>query len=306
MGATNVKLTHYAVSPPGVGDNGNWAPISVQTVGNIAAGGFADVLSNWVPVVGKHTCLRAFASAQFGEVSGQNNSAQENVADFISAGNSPCDPVLVRTAIRNPVDERRPVFVALHGVPRGWSAQIPHAWVWLDGLGEREIDVAIWPEADSEDYALGRRDKDDRLTATAPVRVNGVVGREYSELQPPADEEPGSRFYPIGGTFYRVHVRRRSNIKIEVERTGDLSLTVIGQVDPPVRDQRVVVDASGPSGRSALAVETATTANGAFRAQLDLRAAFKQQGPGVYSVQASILNADELDDAESNVVQLTL
>lgn len=306
MGATNVKVTHYAVSPPGVGDNGNWAPISVQTVGNIAAGGFADVLSNWVPVVGKHTCLRAFASAQFGEVSGQNNSAQENVGDFISAGNSPCDPVLVRTAIRNPVDERRPVFVALHGVPRGWSAQIPHAWVWLDGLGEREIDVAIWPEADSEDYALGRRDKDDRLPATAPVRVNGVMGRQYSELQPPADEVPGSRFYPIGGTFYRVHVRRRSSIKIEVERTGDLSMAVLGQVDPPVRNQRVVVDATGPSGRAALAIETTTTANGEFRAELDLRSAFKQQGPGVYSVQASILNADELDDAESNVVQLAL
>ena len=307
MGASNVKVTHYAVSPPGVGDNGNWAPISVKTVGNIAAGGSADVLSDWVPVVGKHTCLRAFASAQFGEISGQNNSAQENVADFISAGNSPCDPVLVRTAIRNPVDERRPVFVALHGVPRGWSAQIPHAWVWLDGLGEREIDVAIWPEADSEDYAIGRRGEgDERLPATAPIRVNGVVGREYTELQPPADEEPGSRFYPIGGTFYRVHVRRRSDIRIEVEQTGELSVLVFGQVGPPVPGQRVVVDATGPAGRAALAVETTTTANGTFRAALDLRKAYDQLGPGAYSVQASIVNADELDDAESNVVQFPL
>jgi hypothetical protein len=305
MGASNVKVTHYAVSPPGVGDNGNWAPIAVQTVASIPAGGHVDVVSNWVPVVGKHTCLRAFASGQFGEISGHNNTAQENVFDFVSAGNSPCDPVLVRTAVRNPVEERRPVFLTLHGVPRGWAAQIPHAWVWLDGLAEREIDVAIWPEKDSEDYAFGgRKDDRDRLPGTAPVRVDGFVPREYANVEPPADEPPGSWFARIGGTFYRVHVRRRSTVKIDVERTGETTLLVTGQVEPAVGGQRVVVDVANPTGRPVKSAEVTTTVSGGFRVRLDLREALKRFGRGTYSVQASILDADELDDASSNVVQI--
>lgn len=305
-GASNVKVTHYAVSPPGVGDNGNWAPISVQTISSIPAGSHVDVQANWVPVVGRHTCLKAFASAQFGEISGQNNSAQENVFDFVSAGNSPCDPVLVRTAVRNPVDERRPVFVALHGVPRGWRAQIPHAWVWLDGLAEREIDVAIWPEADSEQYAFGRTAKDrDRLPGTAPVRVEGLVPRQYTENQPPADEPPGSWFARVGGVFYRVHVRRRSSIKISADRTGEASLIVVGEVEPAVPDQRIVVDVSAPTGTVVSSVQAFTAANGTFQARMDLRKVVDRLGRGTYLAQASIIDATELDDGESNVVSVT-
>jgi hypothetical protein len=307
MGASNVKVTHYAVTPPGVGDNGNWAPISVQTIGSIAASGHVDVPANWVPVVGKHTCLKAYASAQFGEISGHNNSAQENVFDFISAGGSPCDPVLVRTAIRNPIEERRPVFVTLHGVPRGWSAQIPHAWVWLDGLAEREIDVAIWPEADSAQYAFGRTAKDrDRLPGTAPVRVEGFVPRQYTENQPPANEPPGSWFAKIGGVFYQVHVRRRSSLKISVERTGEASVTVAGEAQPAAPGQRIVVDVSAPSGRVVSSVQVSTAANGTFQARMDLRKVLARFGAGTYTVQASIIDADELDDAQSNVAQVAL
>jgi hypothetical protein len=134
MGASDVKVTHYSVTPPGVGDNGNWAPIGTRTVPAIAANSFADVTCNWVPVVGRHTCLQAHVSAQFGEISGHNNAAQENVFDFITAGNSPCDPVVIRTAVRNPVDQRRAVQLALHGVPRG-----------LDGPGAARLGVARRP-----------------------------------------------------------------------------------------------------------------------------------------------------------------
>ena len=51
-----------------------------------------DVFCNWVPVVDKHTCLRVFASQQLGEISGDNNGAQENIFDFQAAAQSggPC------------------------------------------------------------------------------------------------------------------------------------------------------------------------------------------------------------------------
>jgi len=55
MGASNVLTTLYAVFPPGVGDNGNWAPLSSLTVSAIAQDGFADVIAHWVPEVGEHT-----------------------------------------------------------------------------------------------------------------------------------------------------------------------------------------------------------------------------------------------------------
>ncbi|NMO88378.1 IPT/TIG domain-containing protein [Actinomycetospora sp. TBRC 11914] len=303
LGASNVKVTHYAVTPPGVGDNGNWAPISVQTIPTIAANDFADVTSNWVPVVGRHTCLRAFVSAQFGEISGQNNGAQENVSDFISAGSSPCDPVLIRTAVRNPVNERRPVFVSLHGVPRGWSAQIPHAWIWLEGLAEKEIDVAIWPEEDLAAYAIGSHDGKEGLPGTAPLRVSGTVPREYSELVQPFDEEPGARFAPVGGVFYPVHVRRRARIEIGLEPLGDLDVLVFGRVDPAVPGQRVVVSVTAPSGRQVLAGQTATKPGGSLEHRLELASVVKEHGSGIYTVQAEILDADELDDATSNKVQ---
>ena len=89
MGASNVKVTFYAVFPPGVGDNGNWAPIASQTVANIGQNSFADLFCNWTPVVGQHTCLKVYASQQLGEISGGNNSAQENVFDFEAAAGSP-------------------------------------------------------------------------------------------------------------------------------------------------------------------------------------------------------------------------
>ncbi|MFN8631256.1 MAG: IPT/TIG domain-containing protein [Chloroflexota bacterium] len=255
MGASNVKVTHYAVTPPGVGDNGNWAPIAVNTVASIGANGFADVMCNWVPVVGKHTCLQAHVSAQLGEISGHNNAAQENVADFISAGASPCQPVIVRTAIRNPLDERRAVLLSLDGVPRGWMAQLPNAWVWLDGRAEKEVDVAIWPVADSSAYRIGsaaaKGEKGERrLPGMAPVRVKGAVGREYDVSVMPSGEPAASRFYPIGGVFYRVHVRRRSSIAIEVGRSDkdEFARTLYAWVNPAVGDQRVLVDVTAPTG----------------------------------------------------------
>ena len=118
-----------------------------------------DTFCNWVPVIDKHTCLKVFASQQLGEISGDNNGAQENVFDFQAAGGSPADPLLIRTAIRNPSDDRRAIHVSLRGLPLGWVAQIPHAWIWLDGKAEKEIDVIIWPIGDGICTASARTRK---------------------------------------------------------------------------------------------------------------------------------------------------
>src|SRR5262249_1269351 len=213
---------------------------------------------NWVPVVGKHTCLRAFASQQLGEISGDNNGAQENIFDFQAAGGSPADPLFIRTAIRNPIDERRMVHVSVRGVPLGWAAQIPNAWVLLDGHAERELDVMIWPLADVNLYKFGKN-KEGRFPGVAPVKVAGFIERQYSEELGYLRRQPGSRFYPIGGTFYRVATLKKSAIRVEADKErGKESIRAIGIVSPVRADQRVLVEVVLPDKKTHRVAETKT------------------------------------------------
>lgn len=306
MGASNVKVTFYAVTPPGVGDNGNWSPIAVRTIANIPQNGVTDTFCNWVPVVGKHTCLKAYASQQFGEISGGNNGAQENVFDFQAAGSSPADPLFIKTAIRNPVDEPRAVQLTMHGLPLGWAAQIPHAWVWLDGKAEKEIEVMVFPIADINVYKFGRN-KEGRFPGMAPFQVAGFIERSYSEEMDVSHTVPGSRFYPIGGTFYRVSVRKRASIRMEVGSKGDSKsrIAVVGAVGPARADQRILIDVLLPDGKTHNATETKTKSTGEFAASLSLLDGNGKLMPGQYRVQAFIFHASELADAESNIVYIS-
>jgi hypothetical protein len=305
MGASNVKVTFYAITPPGVGDNGNWAPIAVKTIANIPQSGAIDTFCNWVPVVGKHTCLKVYASQQFGEISGGNNSAQENVFEFQAAGASPADPLFIKTAVRNPLDERRAVQLSMRGLPLGWAAQIPHAWIWLDGKAEKEIDVMVWPVADVNVYRFGKN-KEGRFPGTAPFRVAGFIERGYSVAMDISGTVPGSRFYPIGGTFYRVNVRKKATIRMEVEgKERKDSVTAHGAVSPVRSGQRILVDVLLPDGKTHRSTETRTKANGSFDAKISLLDENQTLQPGTYRGQSFIFNADELADAESNVLYVT-
>jgi hypothetical protein len=304
MGATNVKVTFYAITPPGVGDNGNWSPIAVKTISSIPLNGFQDTFCDWVPVVGKHTCLKAFASQQLGEISGGNNGAQENVFDFQAAGSSPADPLFIRTAVRNPLDEPRAVQLSMRGLPVGWAAQIPHSWVWLNGKAEREIEVLVWPIADVNAYKFGKT-KEGRFPGMAPLRVAGFIERSYTKEMDISQTVPGSRFYPVGGTFYRVNVRKRSTISIEVgSQQPESVIAVYGTVSPARADQQIMVDVLFPDGTTHRGVEARTASTGKFDSKVSLLDANKKLIPGTYRVQAMIFNASDLADAESNVVYL--
>ncbi|QEX15181.1 hypothetical protein FRZ44_04610 [Hypericibacter terrae] len=305
MGAANVKVTFYAITPPGVGDNGNWSPISVKTIASIPQDGAIDQFCNWVPVVGKHTCLKVYASPQLGEISGGNNSAQENVFDFQAAGSSPADPIFIRTAVRNPLDEPRAIALSMRGLPLGWAAQIPNAWVWLEGKAEKEFEVMVWPLADINVYKMGKQ-KEGRYPGTAPLRVAGFIPRSYSEEMPITHTLPGSRFYPIGGTFYRVHARRSASIRFEIEEKSQRkdSIVLHGAVGPARGDQRILADVLLPDGKTHRAAETRTKSSGAFDVRVSLLDDDRKLQPGTYQVQAFIFHASELADASSNLLHI--
>lgn len=309
MGASNVKVTFYAVFPPGVGDNGNWAPVASQTVANIGQDSFSDVFCNWTPVVGQHTCLKVYASQQLGEISGGNNSAQENVFDFEAAASSPPTPVFIRTAIRNPLDERRMVSVALSGVPRGYRVHFPHAWVWLDPKSERHFDLVVIPMLDYNAY------KERKFPMVAHVRATGWLPRQYEDLRPPFNQQPGSRYYPIGGTLNRVRVVKRVRVDLKEDREGKTPAGIVlrGGVVPAISRQRVRVDLVDPAGALRVA-EVFTDNAGAFQAMFDLRyepslesnrkkwKKAKAMVKGTYRGQARIVVADDVASAESAMV----
>ncbi len=321
MGASNVQATFYAVFPPGVGDNGNWAPLGVQTIPAIAQNNFVDVQQNWVPVVGQHTCLKLYAGAQLGEVSGGNNFAQENVFDFEAPASSPPAPVTIRTAVRNPLDERRIVRVGVKGVPLGWRVHFPHSWVWLDAKAERQFDLTVIPMFDWSAVAPGSQERKERkLEPTAKVRLDGVVARAYDTPLPPRDEPAGSRAYPIGGILGRVHVRKSSRIWIEPglrdkhrenDATAKTTISVHGGLGQPFDKQRVRVVCTDPRGRDRI-VQVFTAPDGTFEATFDLmieptlessskywkRA--KAVEHGTYRVRAYVVAATLMAEAESN------
>jgi hypothetical protein len=309
QGTTNVLTTFYAITPPGVGDNGNWAPISQKTIGNIGVNGHADIFCDWTPVVGRHTCLMVYASQQLGEISGGNNSAQENVFDFESPANSPGAPVIVQTAIRNPSDKRSMVQVSLKGVPKGWFVQFPHAWVWLDPKAEKVFDVVIVPTRDYNWFLEMKQ------SMAAPVKLEGLLPREYEEPQPPKDEPAGSRFYPIGGVLYETDLRLKTAVELgeDPERSKEWVIAVKGMIQPDRVDQRVRVELVDPNEELRVA-EVRTDGAGVFRASFDLeyKATLESNREwwnraeelvkGVYRAQAFVFAASESAETESNLV----
>jgi hypothetical protein len=54
----------------------------MRVIPNIASNSYADVNVNWVPQVGRHTCLKVWAEQQLGEITGGDNWVQENIFQF--------------------------------------------------------------------------------------------------------------------------------------------------------------------------------------------------------------------------------
>ena len=304
--ATNVKVTYYTVEPPGVGDNGNWAPLITRTVGHIAAGAFVDVTADWVSRVGRHTCLKVFVSQQLGEISGGNNSAQENVFDFEAPAFSPPAPVVTTVAVRNPLDEASVVAIDITGVPRGYAVHFPHAWVNLEAREERQFDLVVIPTLDISAYVGGNNE----VPALAPVVVHGSVPRQYDEPMSGGDP-PASTVRPIGGILSRVRPVRATEVEItsDPDHSSATVAGIAGTVRRAVRGDRVRVVVRDERGQE-LVQETRTDGTGAFVVRLDLSelAVLAGRDPrdvaGTYVARAHTFAASTVSEAESRTLTI--
>jgi hypothetical protein len=306
--AQNVRVTFYAVEPPGVGDNGNWAPIQTKVIANVANGSFEDLNVNWVPVVGRHTCLQVFAEQQLGEITGGNNRAQENVFQFEAVAKSVPAPVIMPVAVRNPLKQRTVIFIAVKGVPDGFKVQFPHSWIWLDPLEERRFELAIVP---TRDYGRYR----DSQPPHAKVRLSGTIPRQYMEELSPA-VFPGSRMLAIGGVTAQVTAKRGVAINLEEDKRNSTptEIALAGAIVPGLANQRIEVDLYDPKGRRRLEV-VRTDGQGNYQALFDLTRppsledeldphGREELVQGDYKAQAFVYASPDAAEAESNKVHI--
>lgn len=273
--ANNVKVTHYVITPPGVGDNGNWAPLATHTIASIPPNNAHEGYVNWVPTVGEHTCLKVAIHQQLGEAQGSNNQAQENVFNFQPAASSMAEPVQLTVAVRNPLDEHALVFVSLENVPVGYFVYFPHRWVWLEAKGEKKLDLLVIPLFNPEQpgttglAAEHAKDLRYKVAPRAAIRLYGRVPHVYrKELE--ITGVPASWLSPIGGVLARVEPKRRGEVKLDpnIETTEEGICIVRGCLKPKIRCQALRVDMIRPDG-SIASVITDTDESGCFVARFE-------------------------------------
>ncbi len=304
--ATNVRVTFYVVTPPGVGDNGNWGPLQTKVIPNITKDDSAEANVIWVPEVGEHTCLKIYAEPQAGEVSaGGNNWAQENVFDFEAAAASPPTPLIVPVAVRNPLEERTLALISVRNVPAGFVVHFPHSWVWLEGLQERKLQLIVIPTKDVQAYHKMEIPR-------ANISVDGWIPRQYREE---VDKVfPASCFEPMGGILSRVTPKYRVELRLweDQEVTKPDVYGLRGEMNPGLSGEKVLVRLEDPAGRR-WTREASTYGAGQFTALFDLnrmppdgkKEPLSAPPAGVYVGQAFVVNSPKAAQAESNRVLIS-
>ena len=326
--ATSVKVTFYTVTPPGVGDNGNWTPLQTVTAATIAKNNYQDLKVDWVPAVGQHTCLKVYANQQLGEITGGNNWAQENIFDFEASASIP-EPQIIQVAMRNPRKEKTLVYAAVQNVPYGYIVQFPHQWLLMDALEERTLELVVIPRLDYSAYLSAGEKPDNQEMRTkrrADVRLVGFVPREYTD-EKTAGQMVGSRMFHIGGILARVTPKQHSTIELSEDqeyKENHPFLGVIGRVSPAQANEKVSVYLTGPDSKQWV-LDVTTDTQGVLRAVFDLTtkptldtlkwqlsdrhaptAPSNEIKPlsGIYKAQAFLTNSPNAAEAESNIVSI--
>ena len=256
-----VYVSCYTTTPPGIGDNGNWALLETKLLTNFKGNSSQDVTFDWTPKTAGHTCIKVAILPMQGEINTDNNFAQENVANFDSDAASSHRPVLLEAEVRSPFSVLRKVDLAVRRLPLGWHAVVEHDWVWLEGKGSHPVRAVIWTDRDSSEP------RDSRIPSEAFPSVEGWTDFDH-------------RYIPIGGILAPVRAVKRVTINSWFgDRQG--TYDVLGNLVPAVADVPLAVEMTHESGAVTL-FHTKTDASGHYAQVIG---AYGYTRRGRYSVQ---------------------
>jgi hypothetical protein len=249
---SDVYVSFYVTSPPGIGDNGSWATLGTRHLPTLGAAdpamtgsGTATVDFDWVPVSDRHTCLRVEVMPQSGEISSGNNLAQENVAVFDSAGGSSHQPVLLEAEVRSPFVVWRRVDIVVRDLPAGWHCTVDHSWLWVPPKGAKAVSALIWT-----DIGTPAADRHPEIPSEARVRVEGWT--DFYE----------HRYLPIGGILAAVKATRHVECQVATDVDGD-RLVLNGCLTPPLAGVPITIEITDLAGRIGH-IHLATREDGCF------------------------------------------
>jgi len=280
----SVRVTFYVNTPPGVGDNGTWAPFDTVDVGVLAAGETRIVEANrkWRPAVGEHTCVKVEIHPQTGEITFDNNQAQENFSEFETGAASPYAPVEFDFLARNPYDTPAVMDLQARNVPAEWSVAFDHGSVWLPPLGEKMVHVVMWT-----DRAAEWSQEDQRKVPRKPlINIEGWVDRW------------GDQVFAVGGITAFVQAVR--NVDIQIDPRGEEKVgqpfILAGQVVPGTGVTPIAIHITDPDGN--LITERTATNNAG---QIGYQTRYVAEKAGVYKLQAFVLRGTIAGEAESDI-----
>lgn len=81
---------------------------------------------------------------------------------------------------------------------------------------------------------------------------------------------------------------------------------MIGGVSPAAGNQRIALTIVAPDHKTTTSEFTLTASDGRFSIPIRVKDLLKETGSGAYTLRASIFEANELADAESNALQVLL
>lgn len=303
--ASDVYVSFYGTSPPGVGDNGNWSLIGTQVIPTISGydpltpgSGEVIISQPWTPGADQHTCIKVVIFPQPVEINTANNFAQENVFVFDSAGGSSHEPVVLDAMVRSPFSIWKKVDMLAKGLPYGWHVVIDHQWVWTGPYGEREVKAVIWTDLDAPyDFTppeLKKRIKQEgRTPKEALARIEGWT--TFND-----------RYLPIGGILSNVKATKKVKITPELRTDGGY-FTIRGCLKPAIADTPITVEITDSNGERQYLYST-TDGKGCFSIN-NYSKQNKQDGgltKGDYKLQVFVTAGGEAAENESKVFYITV
>ncbi|MGH7467179.1 MAG: IPT/TIG domain-containing protein [Longimicrobiales bacterium] len=300
--ATDVKLTFYAVSPPGIGDNGAGTPIGQRTLPVVMSGSVASAHVSWIPRAGECASLMVRATPQFGEITAGNNQALDNAFHFAPCAAGTIEPVRMRIAVRNPLADDATILLAPARVPAGYLLHVPHRWLNVPAKGERTLDLTVIPHLDFETY---RSHPDGR---SANIRVLGFLPNQYqNEVE--GTGVPVASVRAVGSLIVNITPKQQAELVVEIDAERQDGIGITGSVRPALGGQKITVCVQ-PAGSSAFRTETVTDRRGRFRVFIDPRREMgqtrrpwegqrAQRLDGIFEVYCETFDAQDLAFARS-------